>query len=152
MASKIFQWHFTILNHTNMIHSHIRGLFLLLIFFSLLFLITALFLCAHWVYSHCLLSTAAAMANATPPGSSLGLDPNAINNLPIILHTKGEETECCICLGVFEDEEMVKVLPQCNHVYHSQCVDKWLGSQSSCPLCRACLNPFTSPLLTRTRL
>ncbi|MBA0609493.1 hypothetical protein Godav_021534, partial [Gossypium davidsonii] len=48
------------------------------------------------------------MANATPPGSSLGLDPNAINNLPIILHTKGEETECCICLGVFEDEEMVK--------------------------------------------
>ncbi|MBA0708082.1 hypothetical protein Golax_020070 [Gossypium laxum] len=87
------------------------------------------------------------MANATPPGSSLGLDPNAINNLPIILYTKGEETECCICLGVFEDEEMVKVLPQCNHVYHSQCVDKWLGSQSSCPLCRACLNPFTSPLL-----
>ncbi|KAL1177605.1 hypothetical protein V6Z11_A03G042400 [Gossypium hirsutum] len=116
MASKIFQWHFTILNHTNMIHSHIRGLFLLLIFFSLLFLITTLFLCAHWVYSHCLLSTADAMANATPP-----------------------------------DEEMVKVLPQCNHVYHSQCVDKWLGSQSSCPLCRACLNPFTSPLLTRTR-
>nr|KJB20415.1 hypothetical protein B456_003G147100 [Gossypium raimondii] len=115
MASKIFQWHFTILNHTNMIHSHTRGLFLLLIFFSLLFLITTLFLCAHWVYSHCLLSTAAAMANATPP-------------------------------GVFEEEEMVKVLPQCNHVYHSQCVDKWLGSQSSCPLCRACLNPFTSPL------
>ncbi|KAK8601432.1 hypothetical protein V6N13_058858 [Hibiscus sabdariffa] len=100
-----------------------------------------------------LLSTAAdALVNATPT-PSLGLDPRTINRLPVILHTKSEgklhgyieETECSICLGVFEDEEVLKVLPQCKHAYHSQCVDKWLGSRSSCPLCRASLAPITSP-------
>ncbi|XP_022753611.1 putative RING-H2 finger protein ATL50 [Durio zibethinus] len=46
---------------------------------------------------------------------------------------------------VLEDEENLKVLPECNHAYHSECVDKWLNSQSSCPLCRASLSPIITP-------
>ncbi|KAL4285401.1 hypothetical protein GQ457_16G011940 [Hibiscus cannabinus] len=147
-STKILQWDLTLLTHPRT-----PGLFLLLLFFSLIILITTFSLCAHWLFGQRLLSTAAdAMVNATP-ASSLGLDPRTINSLPTILHTKSEgkahgcvqETECSICLGVLEDEEMLKVLPPCDHAFHSQCVDKWLGSQSSCPLCRACLTPITSP-------
>lgn len=50
-----------------------------------------------------------------------------------------QDVECCICLGVFEDGDKVKVLPLCKHCFHAECVDKWLCSHSSCPLCRASL-------------
>ncbi|GMI96950.1 Arabidopsis Toxicos en Levadura 66 [Hibiscus trionum] len=148
-STKIFQWDFTLLSHTN-IHSHTRGLLLLLLFFSLVIFIATFFLCTYWLFGRCLLSTA---AGATP-ATSLGLDPHTINSLPTILNTKSEgkvhgcirETGCSICLGVFEDEEMLKILPPCDHAFHSVCVDKWLGSQSSCPLCRACLTSISNSL------
>ncbi|XVE79832.1 hypothetical protein DITRI_Ditri14bG0088200 [Diplodiscus trichospermus] len=154
-GSKIFQWDSTILNHATSFHSYGQALFLLLIFFSLVVLIFTFFLYARWICGQRLLSTAAAAAaaaNATAAPSPPGLDPDTINSLPIILHrsvvAKSKEkhgfiaeSECSICLGVFEDEEKLKVLPECNHAYHSECVDNWLFSQSSCPLCRASLSP-----------
>ncbi|OVA02747.1 zinc finger protein [Macleaya cordata] len=47
--------------------------------------------------------------------------------------------QCSICLTTFKDEEKVKVLPDCNHSYHPECVDRWLITHSNCPLCRAFL-------------
>lgn len=53
---------------------------------------------------------------------------------------EGEEkpmnTECAICLGEFEGE-WVKKLPNCNHVFHDSCVDKWFLPHSNCPPCRS---------------
>lgn len=43
-------------------------------------------------------------------------------------------------LSIFQDNEKVKVLIECQHVYHSRCLDLWLSSHSSCPLCRASLH------------
>nr|GLL28019.1 RING-H2 finger protein ATL66 [Ipomoea trifida]GMD02097.1 RING-H2 finger protein ATL66-like [Ipomoea batatas] len=43
------------------------------------------------------------------------------------------------------DGDKVKSLPQCRHCFHSECVDKWLRTQSSCPLCRTSLR-FDSPV------
>ncbi|MCL7041579.1 hypothetical protein MKW94_016106 [Papaver nudicaule] len=40
---------------------------------------------------------------------------------------------------MFEDEEKVKILPNCKHCYHPECVDAWLVTHSSCPLCRSSL-------------
>lgn len=45
-------------------------------------------------------------------------------------------TDCPICLGEFADGEKVRVLPKCNHGFHVKCIDKWLWSHTSCPLCR----------------
>ncbi|CAN1171725.1 RING-H2 finger protein ATL57, partial [Linum perenne] len=45
--------------------------------------------------------------------------------------------ECVICLGEFEEGERVKVIPFCGHVFHVECVDTWLLSHVSCPLCRS---------------
>ncbi|KAG9151251.1 hypothetical protein Leryth_002800 [Lithospermum erythrorhizon] len=36
---------------------------------------------------------------------------------------------------------MVKLIPNCGHVFHPYCIDTWLESHVSCPLCR-CSNLF----------
>eukprot|EP00979_Chaetoceros_neogracilis_P014559 scaffold4737_cov136-Chaetoceros_neogracile.AAC.1 len=46
---------------------------------------------------------------------------------------------CSICISDFTIGEMVCLLPQCGHAFHSECVRKWLVDQKSayCPLCQA---------------
>ncbi|KAE8796112.1 RING-H2 finger protein ATL60 [Hordeum vulgare] len=45
-------------------------------------------------------------------------------------------TECAVCLGTIRVGAMAKLLPACAHVYHVECIDLWLASHSTCPLCR----------------
>lgn len=89
------------------------------------------------------------------PPRSLGLDVSIINSLPVILHISWVRsnvdmgnlpTECSICLGVFINEDKLKVLPECCHPFHGECLDKWLRFRSSCPLCRASLDEIAVPL------
>ncbi|KAL5986181.1 hypothetical protein ACLOJK_028175 [Asimina triloba] len=47
------------------------------------------------------------------------------------------ECECSVCLSVFSEGESIRELPQCKHSFHADCIDMWLFSHSSCPLCRA---------------
>ncbi|KAL7610035.1 hypothetical protein Lser_V15G12183 [Lactuca serriola] len=46
---------------------------------------------------------------------------------------------CAICLTEYTDGDEIRVLPQCGHGFHVGCIDKWLGSHSSCPSCRQIL-------------
>lgn len=104
-------------------------------------------------------SSAAAAAAASLPG----LDADAIRGLPVTLYrppaavpprcaVPGEEAEaeaddddqaaealCSICISALVAGEKVKVLPPCGHCFHPDCVDAWLQSQPSCPLCRCLL-------------
>ncbi|PIA32391.1 hypothetical protein AQUCO_04500176v1 [Aquilegia coerulea] len=70
-----------------------------------------------------------------------GLDSSIITSIPIFVHkSDGSDKcilECAICLSMFEDEDIGRHLPSCNHAFHVQCIDKWLRSHSSCPICRA---------------
>jgi E3 ubiquitin-protein ligase RNF167 len=45
-------------------------------------------------------------------------------------------TDCSVCLEAFRKGEKVRTLPQCGHVFHRACVDRWLRMHSACPLCR----------------
>lgn len=74
----------------------------------------------------------------------VGLDSITINSLPVLIHrssssgseTDFEQSECSICLGIFQDKEIVKILPICRHAFHCVCVDNWLRNRSTCPVCR----------------
>ncbi|KAJ2666206.1 hypothetical protein IW148_001135 [Coemansia sp. RSA 1199] len=44
---------------------------------------------------------------------------------------------CAICLDSFVEQSLVRSLA-CAHVFHSECIDKWLLKRSCrCPLCNA---------------
>lgn len=43
---------------------------------------------------------------------------------------------CSICLGEFGKGEWLRLLPNCAHIFHVSCVDPWLLSRFTCPLCR----------------
>ncbi|XP_052199811.1 RING-H2 finger protein ATL66-like [Diospyros lotus] len=140
--SQPYHWHYTEFDDRNFQISG-RTFFSVVVLFSIIILlITLLLIYARWVCSFRRLPTGAA---PPPPPQPQGLDAATISGLPIKLHhssattTSIGEWECCICLGIFQDGEKVKVLPKCHHCYHSECVDKWLSSQSSCPLCRSSL-------------
>lgn len=45
-----------------------------------------------------------------------------------------EEKNCPICLEPFEEGNTVKTLP-CWHMFHTQCIDKWLRMRNKCPVC-----------------
>ncbi|KAL6963266.1 RING-type E3 ubiquitin transferase [Sarracenia purpurea var. burkii] len=85
-----------------------------------------------------------------------GLDPTVIDSLPSFVYSdvkdfnisNGSSLECAVCLNEFEDFETLRFLPKCSHVFHSDCIDVWLSSHISCPVCRAELVP--NPDETRT--
>ncbi|KAL2461121.1 RING-H2 finger protein ATL18 [Abeliophyllum distichum] len=52
----------------------------------------------------------------------------------------GIEEICSICLMEFENEDLVNKLPNCRHIFHMACIEKWLDrNQFTCPMCRSLL-------------
>ncbi|GFP90149.1 RING-H2 finger protein atl33 [Phtheirospermum japonicum] len=45
--------------------------------------------------------------------------------------------QCPVCLSAFAEGEEIRQLGACKHAFHAACVDMWLYSHSSCPVCRA---------------
>lgn len=43
---------------------------------------------------------------------------------------------CIICLHDFVSGKATKLLCKCNSYYHSECINKWLSINNTCPLCR----------------
>ncbi|KAF3942335.1 hypothetical protein ABW19_dt0207820 [Dactylella cylindrospora] len=76
--------------------------------------------------------------NAPPPASE-----DSIKNLPKAKVSQAEVdegSECVVCQDEFKvDEEVVK-LP-CKHIYHEECVKRWLESHDACPICRTPITP-----------
>lgn len=50
-----------------------------------------------------------------------------------------EESTCNICWDDFEDNQTTRRLP-CLHSYHKDCIDKWLKTNNTCPICRISAN------------
>ncbi|RWS00410.1 E3 ubiquitin-protein ligase RNF13-like protein [Dinothrombium tinctorium] len=60
--------------------------------------------------------------------------------LPKTKFKKGDYYDSCsICLEGYSEESELRLLP-CHHVFHTQCVDRWLMSNEKCPLCKCVLN------------
>lgn len=78
-----------------------------------------------------------------------GVDQTFIDALPVF-HYKAiiglkNPFDCAVCLCEFEPEDKLRLLPKCSHAFHMECIDTWLLSHSTCPLCRACLLSDFSP-------
>ncbi|CAN4089651.1 unnamed protein product [Withania somnifera] len=81
----------------------------------------------------------------------VGLDEETLSNFPKILyseaykniHKDSSTNACCsICLADYKNSDILRLLPDCDHLFHLKCVDPWLRLHPTCPLCR------TSPLPT----
>ncbi|KAL6142666.1 hypothetical protein ACLB2K_060943 [Fragaria x ananassa] len=81
-------------------------------------------------------------------GAARGLDASVIDTFPTLEYkvVKGLKIgkgalECAVCLNEFEDDETLRLIPKCDHVFHPECIDEWLASHTTCPVCRANLVP-----------
>ncbi|KAK6929022.1 Zinc finger, RING-type [Dillenia turbinata] len=85
-----------------------------------------------------------------------GLDESTIMSYPKLLYSqvkihKGNNidpnTSCCsICLGDYKETDLLRLLPDCGHLFHVKCVDPWLRLHPTCPICRN--SPLPTPLTT----
>ncbi|CAA6664364.1 unnamed protein product [Spirodela intermedia] len=77
---------------------------------------------------------------------TVGLDEMTIEAISVFPYKKGEGlvdgSDCAVCLGEFQEGEMLRLLPKCSHAFHIPCIDTWLRSHVNCPLCRA---PIVAP-------
>lgn len=64
-----------------------------------------------------------------PPASK-----SSIEAMPDVEITE-DGGECVICLEDWWIGELAKEMP-CKHMFHGECIGKWLGIHGSCPVCR----------------
>ncbi|KAK1620770.1 hypothetical protein QYE76_026287 [Lolium multiflorum] len=87
-----------------------------------------------------------------------GVDQAFIDALPVFLYHSvlggGKDPfDCAVCLCEFEADDQLRLLPKCSHAFHLECIDTWLLSHSTCPLCRRSLlapgelSPTCSPVV-----
>ncbi|KAF3338082.1 RING-H2 finger protein ATL52-like protein [Carex littledalei] len=129
----------------------------ILVFLSLLFL----FLCLFFAYCRRrrrVLNTAPAPVpfHLNPPEitpdsdqhyvwyiRTVGLDDSAIHAISARSYKSGDGGSgasmegCTVCIGEFNEGELLRLLPKCGHAFHVSCIDTWLRAHASCPLCRA---------------
>ncbi|CAE6124154.1 unnamed protein product [Arabidopsis arenosa] len=99
---------------------------------------------------HC---TGVVDGNVTPTGGARrrvtnatvarGLDAETIETFPTFVYSEVKTQkigkgalECAICLNEFEDDETLRLLPKCDHVFHPHCIGAWLEGHVTCPVCR----------------
>ncbi|OEL24380.1 putative RING-H2 finger protein ATL49 [Dichanthelium oligosanthes] len=90
-----------------------------------------------------------------------GVDQAFIDALPVFPYRdvagrrEGEKDpfDCAVCLCEFAADDKLRLLPTCGHAFHVPCIDSWLLSHSTCPLCRGSIladaeyEPGSSPAL-----
>ncbi|KAF0902924.1 hypothetical protein E2562_019861 [Oryza meyeriana var. granulata] len=92
-------------------------------------------------------SVAAALPREAPAGlHGLGETALVVSTLPVYAWSKnaGDDCECAICLGEVRRGQVVKQLPACTHLFHARCIDKWLMSHATCPVCRTPVDSATA--------
>ncbi|XP_030531698.1 RING-H2 finger protein ATL70 [Rhodamnia argentea] len=83
----------------------------------------------------------------------VGLNEATIAGYPKLLYSeaklekKGSTASCCtVCLADYKGADMLRVLPDCGHLFHQKCIDPWLQLHPTCPVCR--MSPLPTPLST----
>ncbi|KAK9748943.1 hypothetical protein RND81_02G092000 [Saponaria officinalis] len=81
--------------------------------------------------------------------SEVGLKKEFRELLPIIVYKESfsvNDTQCSVCLGDYQAEDRLQQIPGCGHTFHLNCIDHWLATHTTCPLCRLSLvSPSKDP-------
>ncbi|XP_040998656.1 RING-H2 finger protein ATL16-like [Juglans microcarpa x Juglans regia] len=85
----------------------------------------------------------------SPGMDTRGLDESVIRSIPILQFKKESKSrgfrersfcECAVCLNEFQEDEKLRIIPNCSHLFHIDCIDVWLQSNANCPLCRTSIS------------
>jgi len=69
----------------------------------------------------------------------IGLTNEEINILKVVEFKSDKSNDhprCEICLTELEEGDEILDLPICPHVFHKDCIRKWLSQSPTCPICR----------------
>lgn len=67
--------------------------------------------------------------------------------IPVIKYKKDDsdidefgQADCVICMETFANDVKVRKLPTCRHLFHDDCIMKWLSAKNQeesqrCPMC-----------------
>ncbi|KAD7479876.1 hypothetical protein R6Q59_008708 [Mikania micrantha] len=78
---------------------------------------------------------------------SRGVDDDVLMTFPVFIYSqvmpnKGDTggdasgSGCSICLVDYKQADVVRLLPECGHLFHRRCIDTWLKVHPNCPMCR----------------
>ncbi|XP_021839725.1 RING-H2 finger protein ATL22-like [Spinacia oleracea] len=76
------------------------------------------------------------------PSDVPGLDQITISSYPVVVIGKSRrliksgDDKCSICLSDYIPGDTLKILPDCLHRFHVDCIDLWLSNRATCPVCR----------------
>lgn len=125
-----------------------------IILFVVIFLIVifAIYIVTLYAKRQRMLPATATVPTSTPDLNisrtrSRGVDQSVIDTFPAIgfatvkiLRTSKSPLECAICISEFVDDDILRLLPGCRHVFHTDCIDTWLENHVTCPVCRSNLS------------
>ncbi|XP_061991825.1 RING-H2 finger protein ATL16-like [Rosa rugosa] len=91
----------------------------------------------------------------SPGLETRGLDEAVIRSIPLLQFKKEGKNrggfeqgslfcECAVCLNEFQEDEKLRIIPNCSHVFHIDCIDVWLQNNANCPLCRTSISSNTT--------
>ncbi|MCL7047715.1 hypothetical protein MKW94_025558 [Papaver nudicaule] len=83
-------------------------------------------------------------SDSVPRVSESGLNKEFREMLPIVIFNESfsvRDTQCSVCLADYLADDKLQQIPSCAHTFHMECIDHWLSTHTTCPLCRLSLAP-----------
>jgi len=86
-------------------------------------------------YLHTRLHIQSAIVEPQPIGVNLDQIEKYSSRINYMADEKGDKERCTVCLVDFEKADELRSL-QCQHIFHVDCIDRWLIYNKKCPICR----------------
>ncbi|KAJ1384449.1 Zinc finger, RING-type [Sesbania bispinosa] len=92
----------------------------------------------------CIVGRAFSYGGSAPQGQSSTttktISSDHLKNLPCFNYEEPEKgcglLDCAVCLENFKAGDVCRLLPNCSHSFHVQCIDSWIVKTPFCPICR----------------
>ncbi|KAH7723884.1 ring finger-H2 protein [Aphelenchoides avenae] len=98
-------------------------------------------------------AAAHAAQHGAPEPQPIGATPDQIKRHTNVLHyvkdpnvPEQERERCTVCLTDFETGDELRTL-SCSHLFHVDCIDRWLQYNKKCPVCRVDMDKLSAPLV-----